>query len=409
MGTGIIVHAALVLPEGVRADGTLCFDVGKITTLVTGDYGLGELQQHATALEPDNSVACWDLQGDYLIPGLIDMHVHGAGGHDVMDGTPASMLEMSKNLLHAGTVAFLPTTLSGSPDCLSRVLANISTYKRVNSPTCSDPVAEVLGVHLEGPFLTPEFAGAQSRGKIWPLTRPGAPDYLRRLTQTFPDLIRILTLAPERPDAAALTRCCLATGIIPAVGHSGADYEVMLAALGWGIQRVTHAFNAMPALHQRNPGLLTAALNDKATVIELIADGIHIHPAVLELALKLKGPDRVCLVSDATRAMGMPDGCYELGGNTTTVYGGIPRLEDGTLAGSACSLLQGIRNLVHKVHCPLATAVNTASLNPARQLGVEQRLGSLTPGKDATFIRLSPQLELKQIWYQGNLVRDQMS
>jgi N-acetylglucosamine-6-phosphate deacetylase len=178
----------------------------------------------------------------------------------------------------------------------------------------------------------------------------------------------------------------------------------MQEALNWGLRHVTHAFNAMPPIHHRQPGLLTSALTHSEVMIELIADGVHIHPGVLEMALQLKPIGRVCLVSDGTRAVGMPDGNYDLGGQLTRVSQGIVRLADGTLAGSAQPLLHGVRTLVNRVNWPLQKAVHYASLNPAQLLGIDDRLGSLELGKEATFLRLTPELRLKEVWLKGKLV-----
>ncbi len=400
MDRGRLYHAKLVLPDSICQDGTINFADGKIQAIDAAE----DLQITGTSGEEQNIE--WDLGGDLLIPGLIDTHVHGAGGFDVMDGTPESFEALRMALLKEGTTGFLPTTMSSTREELLRVLKNVSFVMNNRQSGLTEAGAEILGVHMEGPFLSLKYKGAQAAGTIWGLDAESGPEFFKQILQDFPDLIRILTFAPERPDAHKLAAVCLANRLIPSVGHSDADYERMQEARRWGIRHVTHAFNAMPGIHHRNPGLLTHALLNDETIIEIIADGVHIHPAVLDLVLRLKPAGLVCLISDGSRAVGMPDGEYELGGQETTVHEGVARLSDGTIAGSAFSLLQGLRILVQSLQYPIQQAVRYVTLNPARLLGVDKRLGSLEVDKDATFIRLSSNLELKQVWFRGKLVVD---
>ena len=341
----------------------------------------------------------WDMEGDLLIPGLIDTHVHGAGGCDVMDGTKESLQTLAKALLKEGTTAFLPTTMSCPPEQLKRVFQNVTDFQRGHFEG-----AEILGLHLEGPFLAKEFRGAQASELIWDRDKNGSAQFLANLLSQFPHLVKILTFAPERPDGRELTEVCLAHDVIPSAGHTAADFVQMEQARQWGVRHITHAFNAMPAIHHRNPGLLTKALLDETITLEIIADGVHLHPAVIELVLRNKSPERVCLISDGTRAVGMPDGEYELGGQKTTVCQGIAKLPDGTIAGSAYPLRQGLRMLVQTLHYPLPEAVRYATSNPAKLLGIDNRVGSLEINKEATFIRLSAKFDIKQVWQQGRLV-----
>ncbi|QJW48428.1 amidohydrolase family protein [bacterium BFN5] len=220
----------------------------------------------------------------------------------------------------------------------------------------------------------------------------------------LPDLIRILTFAVDRLDTTELIDFCHSHGIIPSAGHTAADYLAMTQATKAGIRRITHAFNAMPGIHHRKPGPMTEGLLNADIELELIADGVHVHPAILEMAFRLKPQDKITLISDGTRSVGMPEGEYELGGLMTTVKNGIARLTDGTIAGSAYPLLQGIRTMVQVLKRSLPEAVRFASLNPARSLGIAHRLGSLEPGKEATFVRLSSNLNVKQVWVKGKLV-----
>ena len=382
MSYGRITHARVVLPEQVLVD----HDVEIRDGLVT------EICASRLDCEADWTV---DAAGDWLIPGLIDIHVHGAGGFDTMDGASDSLSAMSRALLFQGTAAFLPTTMSSSPDYLEHVLHSIVTTQKTQKVG-----AEILGVHMEGPFLSPAYKGAQAAESIYPFDDCHEAEVFTSLVENYPGLVRILTLAVERPGASELVRVCREQGVIPSVGHSEASYEQMREAFTWGVSQVTHAFNAMPPIHHRRPGLLTEALKNPEIRLELISDGVHIHPAVLELVLGIKPESSVFLVSDGTRAVGMPDGKYDLGGQMTLVHNGIATLSDGTIAGSAYPLLQGVKTLF-QLGFDLPRALRHASLYPARLLGVDHRLGSITPGREATLVRLDGDLTIKQVWQRG--------
>ncbi|KYZ76441.1 N-acetylglucosamine-6-phosphate deacetylase [Anaerosporomusa subterranea] len=386
MNNGRITHAKVVLSDQVLDDETVIIRGGRIVAV-------------GSAPATDGCDA-WtvDAAGDWIVPGLIDLHVHGAGGCDTMDGTPESLTAMSRTLLSQGTTAFLTTTMSSSPDTLATVLTNIAAVQKAQTDG-----AEILGVHMEGPFLSPAYKGAQTEEALYPAERADEAAVFAALAERYPGLVRILTLAIERPGAAELVRLCRQFGIIPSVGHSEATYEQMRQAVEWGVSQVTHAFNAMPSIHHRRPGLLTEALKNPAIRLELIADGVHIHPAILELVLGIKPEPSVLLVSDGTRAVGMPDGEYDLGGQMTYVKNGIATLSDGTIAGSAFPLLQGVKTLA-KIGYDLPRAIRHASLYPAQLLGIEDHLGSIAPGKEATLVRLDFALNIKQVWQRGMLV-----
>jgi len=388
MNRGLINGATLVLPDRICYGGMI-WEEGLVK----------EIFEEASSIKAEQETPMWDFKGDLLIPGLIDTHVHGAGGCDVMDGTKESLQTLSNALLKEGTTAFLPTTMSCSSEQLKSVLQNVANYHSGHFPG-----AEILGLHLEGPFIAVAFRGAQAADTIWDGAGDGSVKFLENLLCQFPDFVKILTLAPERCDGRELIEACLAHGVIPSAGHTGADFAQMEQAVQWGVRHITHAFNAMPGIHHRNPGLLTKALLDETVTLEIIADGVHIHPAVLELALKNKSPERVCLISDGTRAVGMPEGEYDLGGQKTLVRQGMARLSDGTIAGSAYPLRQGLKILVQKLQYPLPQAVRYVTSNPAKLLGIDHRVGSLEINKEATFIRMSSDFDIKQVWLRGRLV-----
>jgi N-acetylglucosamine-6-phosphate deacetylase len=383
MNNGRITHAKVVLADQVIHDGTVIIRNGTIVAVGS-----------APATDGCDGWTV-DAAGDWIVPGLIDLHVHGAGGCDTMDGTPESLTAMSRTLLSQGTTAFLPTTMSSSPDSLATVLANISAVQNAQPDG-----AEILGVHMEGPFLSPAYKGAQAEEALYPAERNDEAAVFAALVERYPGLVRILTLAIERPGAVEIVRMCRRFGIITSVGHSEASYEQMRQAVEWGVSQVTHAFNAMPSIHHRRPGLLTEALKNPAIRLELIADGVHIHPAILELVLGIKPEPSVLLVSDGTRAVGMPDGEYDLGGQMTSVKNGIATLSDGTIAGSAFPLIKGVQTLVSCGY-DLPRAIRHASFYPAQLLKIEDRLGSIGPGKEATLVRLDSALNVKQVWQRG--------
>lgn len=386
MSQGMIRNATLVLEDRVCRGG-LVWEDGLIREILFEDRKVGT-----------EDVAL-DMDEDLLIPGLIDTHVHGAGGCDVMDATPESLAVMARVLLQEGTTAFLPTTMSCLPDQLTGVLQNIADYRQ------GEPKgAEVLGIHMEGPFLAAEFKGAQAFEMIWPAEEKGAAELLNQFLDRFPGLVKILTFAPERSDGRELAQVCQAHSVISSAGHTTADYRQMEEAIKWGVRHITHAFNAMPGIHHRNPGLLTRALLDDSVTLELIADGVHVHPSVVDLTLTAKARNRVCLISDGTRAVGMSEGEYELGGQKTFVHQGTVRLFDGTIAGSAYPLRQGLKTLIRELHYPLPEAVRYVTSNPAQLLRIDDRMGSIAVNKEATFVRLSPDLDVKEVWLQGQLV-----
>jgi len=395
MAPDLAHNATLVLPDQI-CHGGLIWQAGilkEIFAETSADFPLDRQAMQGTT--------SWDMERDLLIPGLIDTHVHGAGGCDVMDGTLDSLQTLAEALLKEGTTAFLATTMSCPTEQLLKVLQNVQEFRLGHFRG-----AESLGLHLEGPFLAKGFPGAQAAKMIWDETEDGSAQFLTNLLRDFPSLVKILTFAPERPDGRELAEVCLAHDVIPSVGHTGADFAQMELATQWGVRHITHAFNAMPAIHHRNPGLLTKALLDKTVTLEIIADGVHLHPAMIELVLRIKSPDQICLISDGTRAVGLPDGEYELGGQKTFVRHGKAQLRDGRLAGSAYPLRQGLKTLVQKLRCPLPEAVRYATLNPAKLLGIANRVGSLEINKEATFVRLSSELDIKQVWLQGRLVFD---
>jgi len=251
--------------------------------------------------------------------------------------------------------------------------------------------AEILGIHMEGPYINPEKKGAQKEDEIKKIS---LKEFLE-FNQASSNLIRLVTIAPEMPGAIGLIKYLCKQGIIASVGHTNATYVQTQAGIQAGLSHVTHTFNAMRGLHHREPGVVGAALTSPELTVEVIADGIHIHPIVLKILTKIKEDEKVVLITDAMRAAGLKEGTYDLGGQEVIVAKGQARLKDGTLAGSVLTMDKAVKNMVNKIGIQLPKAIQMASFNPARSIGVENRKGSLEPGKDADIVILNKKLEVE--------------
>jgi len=251
--------------------------------------------------------------------------------------------------------------------------------------------AEILGIHMEGPYINPEKKGAQKEDEIKKIS---LKEFLE-FNQASSNLIRLVTIAPEMPGAIGLIKYLCKQGIIASVGHTNATYVQTQAGIRAGLSHVTHTFNAMRGLHHREPGVVGAALTSPELTVEVIADGIHIHPIVLKILTKIKEDEKVVLITDAMRAAGLKEGTYDLGGQEVIVAKGQARLKDGTLAGSVLTMDKAVKNMVNKIGIQLPKAIQMASFNPARSIGVENRKGSLEPGKDADIVILNKKLEVE--------------
>jgi len=330
----------------------------------------------------------------YLIPGLIDLHIHGANGNDVMDGTIDALAAISCALAVEGVTGFLATTMTADSGRIEMAL------KAISAAMLNKEGAAILGAHLEGPFISRAKMGAQ-RGDVTQL-----PDI--KLISQWQDVakgvIKLVTVAPELPGALSLIKALCNMGVIASVGHTNATYVQTCDAIMAGCSQATHLFNAMRGLHQREPGAVGALLLSTEVHAELIVDGLHLHPAIVELALRLKGKERLLLVTDAMRAKCLSDGQYELGGQTVTVCSHKVTLEDGTLAGSTLRMPQAIKNMVQFTQCALEDAIGMASFNPARVLGIADRKGTIAIGNDADLVVMNTLFDVVLTMREGILV-----
>ncbi len=336
-----------------------------------------------------------DLGGLTLAPGFIDVHVHGGGGFSLITTSPEQIREYARWVVSRGVTSFLATVCA---DSIEAGLECVRAAAAVVGPV--DGGATLLGVNLEGPFVSPDRRGALPPAWL------AAPDLqmLGRFLAAGVGAIRLMTVAPELPGADAAIRALLDAGVRVAVGHTDAKYDQALAAFEAGASHVTHAFNAMRPLHHREPGPIGAALDSPGVTVEVIADGVHLHPAVVGLLVRAFGTERVCLVTDAVLPAGLGSGTFDIGGESATLHGGSIRLPDGTIAGSAATMDVVVRNLVEWGTASLGGAIAMASATPALALGLGGRKGAIAPGYDADLVALDAGLKVDATWVAGQLV-----
>ena len=335
----------------------------------------------------------YDASGCYVIPGLTDLHFHGCMGKDFSDADPEGLEIMAKYELSQGVTQICPAGMTLLEEQLTKVCQVAAAHRDANKPG-----AELCGINLEGPFLSTAKKGAQKADWIH------APDVdmFRRLMAASKGLVKLVSIAPEEPGAMEFIEA-VEGEVTVSIAHTTADYDTAMEAFRLGARQVTHLFNAMPPFSHRAPGVVGAALDTPICNVELICDGVHIHPSVVRATFKMFGPKRVILVSDTMRAAGMPDGDYTLGGQPVKVKGKYATLADGTLAGSVTNLMNCMRTTV-SFGIPLEDAVWAAAVNPARAIGIFSRMGSLEPGKRANVVVLDQNLELKDVFFRGELV-----
>ena len=338
-----------------------------------------------------------DLGGQLLIPGFVDVHVHGGGGYDAMAGEAAHIQGMSRFHASHGTTSILPTTLTADRASIERAVLSIVEAIRQGSEG-----ADIVGIHLEGPFISPQRCGAQHPDHIREPSIEELDAYLR-LADGY---VKLITTAPERPNAMEMIRHAVQRGVTVSIGHSDATLDVVREAVRHGASHVTHLFNGMRPLHHREPGVAGGALLLDELTVELICDGWHVHRDLVELVFRVKPDEKVVLITDAMSAAGLPDGDdYQLGGLPCYKADGQVRLKSsGDLAGSCLTLDEALRNAMRFTGRSLAEVLPSLTINPARAVGIADRKGSIAPGKDADFAVLDGRFQVTAAYVRGKCV-----
>ncbi len=335
----------------------------------------------------------------HLIPGMIDMHIHGTKGADVMDATAAALDTIRLTLAQTGVTGFLATTMTAGKSEIETALNNVREYhEQVDQP----PGAEILGLHLEGPFVSAEQAGAHRKELFL------SPDQalFERWQNCAGGGIKLVTIAPELPQALEFIQYLSQQQVIASIGHSNAQFAVAQAAIMAGATHATHLFNAMSGLHHRHPGCVGAILLDSRVIAEIVVDGVHLDPAVVKLAVQMKGIQGLVLVTDAMRAQCLGEGRFELGAQEVIVKDGQVRLADGTIAGSVLTMNQAVKNMLKFTHCTLAELLHLTCINPAKSLQLFANKGSIAVNKDADLVVLDADLEVVMTFCRGRLCYD---
>lgn len=356
----LVINATLVTHETVNKNQWLLTKNGKI-------HSFGAMENCS---EHKN---IFDAKGMYLLPGAIEMHIHGADSVDAMDADMQYIEKISAHLPKTGSTSFLATTMTSTIGNIERALMNLADYTYESG-------AEMLGIHQEGPFISKKHPGAQHPDYILP---PDA-ETVRYLQEVSGDRIRLITYAPEEDDGSFLA-ALKELGIIPSAGHTDAEYQTLLDARKNGVAHVTHLYNGMRALHHREPGVVGFSYMSDAFV-EIIADGVHSNPEMVKLAYENITSDRMIMITDAMRAQGLPDGQYDLGGQEVHVTGKEARISDGTLAGSVLQMNQAVKNMFEFTDCGWTDIVKMSSYNPATELGILDQKGVIREDADADFV-----------------------
>ena len=369
----LIINGKVFLEDRVIENGFVSILNDKIV-------GLGEMGN-----APKDEVVI-DAKGKNVMPGFIDQHIHGANGADHMDATQEALKDIATFLPAEGTTSYLATTMTQSVEAVNKALDEIEKYRTTSN---GPGQAEILGVHLEGPFISKKHVGAQNPNFVAKPTKETFDVFWEASHHT----IKIITYAPEEAEEG-FTDYLRSKAVVPSIGHSDSYFEEVVNEIPHGLANMTHFHNAMTPHHHRNPGAVTAGFIHPELKAELIVDGIHLNKNVVKATYEIKGADNIILITDAMRAKGLPDGKYDLGGQEVTKIGKECRIENGALAGSVAEMNFAVSNFVKFTNAPLTDVVKVASYNPARQIGVLDRKGSLAIGKDADVIIIDDEINV---------------
>lgn len=368
------------------------YHVLKKASIFISDGKIKDVRQAGNAVLPKGTRII-DAKNNIVAPGFIDVHVQGAGGSDVLDGTKYALQNIAKTLAKNGTTSFLATTVA--TDKASPHLKIIDEVIRAGTGG-----ANILGIHLEGPYINP-----LKKGMIKPenIKEASLAD-LNRIIRLCKGRLRMMTIAPEVKGALVIIPVLRKRGIVASFGHSNATYEQTLKGLKNGISHATHVFNAMPQLHHRMPGPLAALFEDKKCTLQLVGDAVHIHPSVMRLLIKIVGVDRIVLITDSMSAAGLKNGKYVYNGLEYISYNGTARYKDGTLIGTSLALREVATRMIRLAGVSLQDAVKMATINPAKTLGIEYKKGSITPSKDADLVIMDKKLFVKKVIIGGKVI-----
>ena len=375
-----IINGIIVTPEQIMTGYTLCIEDERITHILTGD------QEYA----PQDIVI--DAMGDWVAPGLIDIHVHGALGIDTMQASHEDIHTIARYFASHGVTSYLPTTWSADEEQILAVLKTVET--------CPQPVdgAQHLGVHVEGPYLNPDYRGAQ---RIEMIRKPDPKEYRKWFAE---DIVRLATIAPEMEGSKEFIKEAINNQVEIAIGHSGASYEKVIEAADQGVRQITHMFNGMPGLHHRSPGTLGGCLAEDRLFAQIICDGIHIHPQMVKMAVRAKTPIRTILITDAICGSGLPDGEYQINGQEMRVVDGVSRTLDGGLSGSTLTLDRAVKNTLDFTGLSLNEVLPMATSVPAKAMGWAKQKGIISPGADADIIILERNLQVRLTMVGGRVI-----
>lgn len=370
----ILTGAKICAENAIHSDGAVEIAAGKITQILSA----AKIKNHkfSTAAK-----VCYLPKNWTVFPGMIDLHIHGAYGIDAMHADNKALADMSKKLAREGVTAYVATTMTEASDEIDAALKNIKNYRQQQE---RGEGAELLGVNLEGPFIAKDKSCAQPKEHI---LSPNL-DLLKVWHKTASNGLRLITIAPEIKGSDELIDYAVKNNIVAAVGHSNASYTETCAAIKAGCNHATHLFNGMAPLHHRQPGNVAALLLNDNVYVELIADGVHLHPAILQMVLRLKGADKIILITDSIAAKGLGDGDYKLAGQDVRVADGRAVMANNVLAGSVLTMDQALRNMLQFSGCSLLDVSKMVAQNPARQLGIAAHKGSIAVGKDADIVVL---------------------
>lgn len=368
-----------VFQGGRFVDASVVVGNGRIVEVVPG------------AVPADRSAGDIDASGCFVVPGFIDIHFHGCMGADLCDAEPETLPTIARHEAARGVTAICPATMTYPEQRLGAIMRAAAAFSPV------DDEAALVGVNMEGPFISPEKIGAQNPAYV----QHADADMLRRLQQEAGGLIRIVDIAPEEPGALDFVSR-VAGEVRISLAHTCTDYDTAREAFERGARHMTHLYNAMPGLHHRKPGPIAAAWERPDATVELICDGVHIHSAIARVTFGLFGADRVCLISDSMRATGLKDGEYDLGGQQVAVRGNVATLADGTIAGSVTDLAACVAHAVTEMGVALEDAVRSATITPAKAIGIDGERGSIDSGKVADILLLDERCAVKQVILRGN-------